>query len=302
MHRFEGYLGRGAVAGLAGGVVCALFLRLVTETQISAALRFEAAAELGLGREDPPLVSRVAQEWGGMLAAVLFGLALGVAVAVTVAALHHRIWAADDAGRIARVAAAGFVAVVVVPWLKYPPNPPAVGDAATIGARTSSYLLLVVASLVVVAVAWVLWERLTARGWDGIARLLAGGGAYAVMVGVLLVALPASPDRIAPPANAAAPALEVADDAPPEVLAALLDAAREGRGTALRDPAAPDHPLDPDTVSAPQHLAGTPVAVGTDALVADDFTTVVWRFRLQSLAGLALLWLTLAVVFAALVR
>ena len=40
------------------------------------------------------------------------------------------------------------MAVYLVPFVKYPPNPPAVGQADTIGARTGWYLVMVLASVV----------------------------------------------------------------------------------------------------------------------------------------------------------
>jgi hypothetical protein len=297
VNGFKGFLLRGAAAGASGGAAAALFIRLVTETTIGHALRFEDAAGLGLPPGEEPMFSRGTQQWGGMLAALILGVALGVAFGVTVAALHHRIRATSEFGRGARVALAGFVAVVLIPGLKYPPSPPTVGDPDTIDQRTTSYLLLVGASIIVVLAAWVLWERLAERGWSGAPRFVVGGGAFLVLTAALLVAFPASPDRIAAPANEAAPALVVADDAPPEVMAAMLRTAREVGDTPLRDPAAPDEPLDPSTVGDAGALAGTPVAVSTAELVPHGYATVIWRFRLASFAGLALLWATMAAVF-----
>ena len=39
---------------------------------------------------------------------------------------------------------------MLVPFVKYPPNPPAVGDPATINQRTISYLAILVIGLVAV--------------------------------------------------------------------------------------------------------------------------------------------------------
>jgi len=65
--------------------------------------------------------------------------------------------------------------VYLVPFLKYPANPPAVGQADTIGARTGWYLVAVLASVMLtVAVVW-LARTLANRlgGWN--AGLLAAG-------------------------------------------------------------------------------------------------------------------------------
>ena len=204
-----------------------------------------------------------------MAAAVIYGSLLGVVLGVVVAALHHRLRGRNEFERGAKVAASAFVALVLIPALKYPPNPPTVGDPDTIGQRSTQFLLLMVASVVVVAAGWYLWEQLTERGWSGAPRFLAGGGGFLAMVTVLMLVWPASPDAIAPPDNEASPALEVSAAAPPEVLAAMLDTARETGDGWLRDPAAPDQPLDLDTVRSPEDLVGTPAAVDTTRLVAN---------------------------------
>ena len=77
----------------------------------------------------------------------------------------------------------------LVPFLKYPANPPAVGQADTIGARTGWYLVAVLASVMLtVAVVW-LARTLANRlgGWN--AGLLAAG-LYVVVIAMVMVSLP----------------------------------------------------------------------------------------------------------------
>jgi hypothetical protein len=293
------FLARGLVAGALGGAAAALFIRVVTETQIGFALEFEDAAALGGPAGEAAEFSRGTQYWGGMAAAVLYGAVIGLALGVAVAALHHRVRAHDEFGRVARVAAGAFVAVVLIPFLKYPANPPAVGDPDTVGERTRLYLSLMGGGLVMVFAAWFLWEYLTERGWDGGRRAAATGGAFVAVVALAFVVWPAGPDAIVPPDNEAAPALVVADDAPDEVLEAMLATARATGDESLRDPADPSEPLDVASVDAAD-LPGTPVAVSTTDLVDHSFTTMVWNFRLQALAGLALMVAVTAAVLGVL--
>ncbi len=88
-----------------------------------------------------------------------------------------------------KLAAAIFSGAVLVPFLKYPPNPPGVGtDPETLTARTLSYLAMVALSLLAVFFAWRL-----ARELEGIsvpARHLAVGAFLAVSWGLLLFLLP----------------------------------------------------------------------------------------------------------------
>lgn len=291
------FLLRGIASGAAGGAAAALFIRFVTETQIGYALRFEDATGIGTAPGDEPMYSRATQHWGGMAAALIFGVALGVLFGVAIAALRHRIAATNEFGRAARVATAGFVAIVLLPALKYPPNPPTVGDPDSIGDRTTQYLLFLTASVLVVFGAWMVWQRLTARGWDGARRFAVGGGGFVLAVVILFVAWPASPDRIGPPDSDAAPVLRIADDAPTDVLDAMLATARATGDESIRDPADPTSPLDLSTVTSGADLVGAPVAVSTTKLVPNAYDTVIWHFRTQSIAGLAILWAVMATVF-----
>ena len=75
-----------------------------------------------------------------------------------------------------------FVGLCVVPWLKYPPNPPAVGQEDTIGKRTGLYVTMLLLSVAAIVVAVVVRRRLVPRfgGWN--ATLVVGAGYLVTMV------------------------------------------------------------------------------------------------------------------------
>lgn len=288
------FLLRGLAAGAAGGAAAALFIRFLTETQIGWAIGFEEAAGLGLPPGEAAEFARSTQHWGGMLAAVIYGSLLGVILGIVLAAFHDRVRGRDEFGRTAKVAAAAFFATVLLPGLKYPPNPPTVGDPDTIGERTWGYLaLILVSALIVIASVWV-WNQLTQRGLTGGGRFLAGGAFFLVLSAIAFVAFPANPDRIEPPNNEAAPALEIAADAPPEVLDAMLANARTTGDETMRNPEDPDEALDLDAIGSGEELVGTPVQVSTTKLEPHAYATMVWTFRIRSFAGLALMWAVMA--------
>ena len=92
----------------------------------------------------------------------------------------------------------------LVPFVKYPPNPPAVGQADTIGARTGWYLVMVLVSVVLAIAAVWLARRLVARlgAWN--ATLLAAG-AYLAAIAVVMVLLPTvdeTPEPLRDPSGA----------------------------------------------------------------------------------------------------
>lgn len=121
---------------------------------------------------------------------LIFGLAMGALFAVLFCVLHARAQSPAPRRLSLLLAAGAFVAVYLVPFVKYPPNPPAVGQSDTIGMRTAWYLTMVLVSVVLAVAAVWLARSLTDRfgAWNG--RLLAAG-AYLVAVAVVMVLLPA---------------------------------------------------------------------------------------------------------------
>jgi len=188
---FRRLLKQGVLAGTAGGAALALVLRLIGAGPIGRAIALE-----GPGGDE--MFSRGTQQIGGMLGAVLYGAAIGAAFTVAYAAVRHRLRATDDWRASVTLATAGFVGIFLLPFLKYPANPPAVGDPDTIGKRTALYLLAVAWSLVATWAGWRAWRALVARKMpvaNAVPATIAG------LVAIGLVALPSNPDPVNAPAT-----------------------------------------------------------------------------------------------------
>ncbi|OBI34389.1 CbtA family protein [Mycobacterium sp. E2238] len=188
-------IGRGLLAGAVGAVLAFAFARLCAEPVIGRAIAFEdgrADAENahGVHEHGAELFSRGVQSNAGLgFGVLIFGLAMGALFGVLFCLVAARATKVEARSLSLLLAATAFVAVYLVPFVKYPPNPPAVGQADTIGARTGWYLVMVLASVAsAVAAAW-LARGLTARfgAWNG--RLLAAGG-YIAAVAVVMMLLP----------------------------------------------------------------------------------------------------------------
>src|SRR6185503_8845277 len=117
-----------------------------------------AAAPPGEVHEE--MFSRTTQVIGGSLGLALYGVLVGVVFGVCYAAFRHRLGAGAAWRRARRLAVVAFVAVDLVPFLRYPANPPAVGDPGTINQRTLAYASLLVLSVLAVVLAGAVHDRL----------------------------------------------------------------------------------------------------------------------------------------------
>ena len=183
MRTFGQLLVRGLIVGLFAGLLAGTFAYVLGESRVDAAIAIEEAGaahshdhdhadDQGDGHEEEPLVSREGQKAGLFLATSLYGVALGGLFAVAYTLLRRKLRTGNDAYAALGLAAAGFVGIVLVPFLKYPPNPPAVGDPETITKRTVTYLMTLVIGLLAVW-AGVALSRWAAR-YGEVARLAGG--------------------------------------------------------------------------------------------------------------------------------
>src|SRR5690349_8676670 len=128
----RGLLVRGMLVGLAAGVLAFVFAKLFGEPQVDKAIAFEEAHSPP--SDDTPLVSRTLQSTLGLLTAtIVYSVALGGVFSLVFAAVLGRVGRGDPRTTAAVLALVGFVVLIVVPFTKYPSNPPAVGNDDTIG-------------------------------------------------------------------------------------------------------------------------------------------------------------------------
>jgi hypothetical protein len=193
---------RGMLVGILAGLLSFGFLKIYGEPQVDRAIAFEtqmdeakAAAERAKGmnvEEEPELVSRKVQAGIGLFTAVMvYSTAFGGLFALVFAFACGRMPGAfTPRGISLLLAAIGFVAIYVVPNLKYPANPPSVGNPATIGIRTALYFGMIAISIAVMACSVSLKRLLVPRYGDWNASLMAATF-YIVLVIIAGLVLPA---------------------------------------------------------------------------------------------------------------
>jgi predicted cobalt transporter CbtA len=186
---FGALLLRGLLAGLIAGLLAGVFAYTAGEPKVDAAISIEEQAAHAAGDDgghEEELVSRAGQKGGLFLATALYGVAMGGLLAVGYTLLRRRLRTASDSRAALTLAGAALVGIVLVPFVKYPPNPPAVGNPATIDQRTISYLAIVVIGLVAVWAA-IIAARTQQVEWR---QAVAGVAGFVVVVAIGYLLLP----------------------------------------------------------------------------------------------------------------
>ncbi|KHL19403.1 UNVERIFIED_CONTAM: hypothetical protein LK11_02755 [Mumia flava] len=203
------FLVSGLIAGLVAGVVAFAVAYTVGEPAVRDAIAIEEAgssaaaddghthdhASDGSAAEEPHShgdeeggITRTTQETTGLLTGLLvLGTAFGGLLGIVAAYAVGRLGALRPLAGTALVGLLAFVAVALVPWLLFPPNPPAVGSGDTIDERTAQYFSVLLVS-VVAAFAAVSFARAlhrAGRGYLGVT--IAGVGYLVVVLGMALV-------------------------------------------------------------------------------------------------------------------
>ena len=197
------FLVRGMLVGIVAGLLSFGFLKVYGEPQVDRAIAFEtqmdeakAEAEKAKGMampaEEPELVSRPVQAGLGLFTAVIvYSAAFGGLFGLAFAFAQGRVpGALSPQALSALLAVTGFIAVYLVPNLKYPANPPSVGDSETIGVRTALYFIMIAISLAAMIGSAALKPLLAPRFGEWNATLIIAAS-YVVIVALAGLLLPA---------------------------------------------------------------------------------------------------------------
>ncbi|MCZ3380319.1 CbtA family protein [Rhizobium sp. AG207R] len=182
---------RGMIVGALAGIFVFAFAHIFGEPLVDWAIGFEEKAAQAAGEApEPEIVSRATQAGIGLFTgSVIFSTAIGGLFALVFSFVYGRISPLGARGTAALLALAAFMTISLVPDIKYPANPPAVGNPDTIGARTELFFIMIVASIVGMIVAVGFGRRLAARygSWNG--AIIAGIG-YIVFIALIQYLLP----------------------------------------------------------------------------------------------------------------
>ena len=182
------FLIRGLLIGLLAGFAAFLVAHEVGEPHVERAIALEeanAAAEPAPAadeahEEEGTTISRPNQRtWGLLTGTLAVGVAIGGLVALVAAGTVGRLGRLSPGQSTAVVSLVGFVAVALVPFLKYPATPPAVGSGDTIGDRTALFFGFVAVSVLAAVLSTYAACRLRDR-LGTYAGVVLGAGIYLV--------------------------------------------------------------------------------------------------------------------------
>ncbi|MCD0448304.1 CbtA family protein [Actinocorallia sp. API 0066] len=197
-------LGRGVIAGGLAGLISGGFAFFVTEPVMDRAVELEgirsaaeeAAAGAAAHEHAEEVFTRTEQHFGLILASVGAGVALGILFAAVYWAVFSRTASERPWQRALTLAGAAFTGFWLLPFVRYPANPPGVGDEGSLTQRTVTWAAAIVIGLAAVFVAWRVNAALADKAPH--IRQLATGAVPVVGLGVLFL-LPANPDELPVP-------------------------------------------------------------------------------------------------------
>jgi hypothetical protein len=183
---------RGMLVGVVAGLLAFAFAYIFGEPQVQHAIDFEEQlARLNHEPAEAELVSRGVQRTLGLLTGtVVMGVALGGLFALAFAWAYGRIGAFSPRLTAAVLALGAYVTIILVPFTKYPANPPTVGNPDTIDRRTALFVAMICISLLSAVAAARIRRGLLARlgGWNA---AIAAGVAFVAVVAAAELVLPA---------------------------------------------------------------------------------------------------------------
>ena len=136
---------------------------------------------------------RAWQKSGQLLAGVILGTSIGALFGIVFALSRNSLPGNNNIKKALILAGIMWLTIYFIPFLKYPANPPTVGDGETVVLRAILYLSFIAIS----GFATVGFYKLS-KVFKGNKKLLALVG-YSVFISVVFVAMPENPDEVTAP-------------------------------------------------------------------------------------------------------
>ena len=188
------------VSGAFAGLIHGSANLVLVEPYLDEAIGIENQNLFASGEEDDTLEFwieyegyRMWQKGGQLLAGVILGTSIGALFGIVFALSRNSLPGNDNIKKALILAGVMWVTIYFIPFLKYPANPPTVGEEATVVLRAVLYLSFIAIS----GFAAVGFYKLSKK-FKGNKKLIALIG-YAVFISAVFVAMPENPDEVSAP-------------------------------------------------------------------------------------------------------
>ena len=188
------------VSGAFAGLVHGSANLVLVEPYLDEAINIENQNLFASGEEEDTLEFWVEyegyREWqkgGQLLAGVILGTSIGALFGIVFALSRNSLPGNNDVKKSLVLAGIMWATIYFIPFLKYPANPPTVGDAETVVLRGILYLTFIAIS----GFAAVGFYKLSKR-FEGKKKFIGLIG-YAALISAMLVAMPDNPDEVTAP-------------------------------------------------------------------------------------------------------
>lgn len=133
------------------------------------------------------------QKGGQILAGAILGTSIGALFGIVYAYSRNSLPGRTDLKKTFTLAAIMWLTVFIIPFLKYPANPPTVGDPETVVLRSILYLSFIAISGFGAVGFYQMYKKLQSRK-----KIIAFVG-YAIFISTVFVVMPPNPDEISAP-------------------------------------------------------------------------------------------------------
>jgi len=193
------------LAGVLAGLFVAAFHQLATEPVLQRAIDLEEVLKKASGEAaEPEVFSRSVQGIGLFIGYLLYGIGWGALFGVVSCLLLLLTRTSLSVKQGLGLLVVSCWTVGIFPQLKYPANPPGVGEPATIGFRQELYIGILLLSILGILLAAIAYRALgkASKGWQrpGV-RIPLVAGFYLLYIGTVYVCLPNNPDLVQLPSN-----------------------------------------------------------------------------------------------------
>lgn len=134
------------------------------------------------------------QKSGQILAGAILGISIGSLFGIVFVLSRNSLPGKSDISKSLILAGVMWLTIYFIPFLKYPANPPTVGDPDTVVLRSILYLLFITISGFGAIGFYKIFKKLKTKKFIAIMG-------YAIFIGMVFFAMPENPDKITASAN-----------------------------------------------------------------------------------------------------